>query len=383
MKDNIMDHKRDDTGDSGPVRFETVHEAERAVIDEQRKLRLASAEAPQSDANRYSGISISGGGIRSASFALGILQALNAQKVLPKIDYLSTVSGGGYIGSSWTWFNYLKRLGKLGDTGEDYFFPFGVCDEGARSNNLSIQSSILSYLRQHANYLVPGFGLNYFSGFAVVFRNMLLPLLVYISMAVVLFTGIIAAEVQLTKIEFSFLTQLPTDAVARHWLLIDPALSSEIERINLSLLLVIVSAGLLALAGLAYGPVSFVFARTTQAGYRIRTWFQRVMGAFVVSIITFTFIGSLPFFITTFEDTMPTTLSGFVGVAGGLWHFIQQSKRKAGGIPTKMVAVISSLCVIVAMAAFSYYLALDHHPDAWKLALPVMVLAGLRQQMPP
>src|SRR5690349_4981932 len=42
---------------------------------------------------------ISGGGIRSATFALGILQGLARCGLLGKFHYLSTVSGGGYIGS--------------------------------------------------------------------------------------------------------------------------------------------------------------------------------------------------------------------------------------------------------------------------------------------
>src|SRR5437773_1502862 len=48
---------------------------------------------------------ISGGGIRSASFALGVIQGLAklgkdaAHSVLNNFDYLSTVSGGGYVGS--------------------------------------------------------------------------------------------------------------------------------------------------------------------------------------------------------------------------------------------------------------------------------------------
>jgi hypothetical protein len=41
----------------------------------------------------------SGGGIRSATFGLGIVQALAQNKLLSKFDYLSTVSGGGYLGS--------------------------------------------------------------------------------------------------------------------------------------------------------------------------------------------------------------------------------------------------------------------------------------------
>jgi hypothetical protein len=45
------------------------------------------------------GLALSGGGIRSATFALGVLEALKSAGLLRKIDYLSTVSGGGYIGA--------------------------------------------------------------------------------------------------------------------------------------------------------------------------------------------------------------------------------------------------------------------------------------------
>src|ERR1700678_1725174 len=43
------------------------------------------------------GLAFSGGGIRSAPFNLGVLQALAELKLLHRFDYLSTVSGGGYI----------------------------------------------------------------------------------------------------------------------------------------------------------------------------------------------------------------------------------------------------------------------------------------------
>ena len=42
---------------------------------------------------------ISGGGIRSATFGLGVLQGLARCGLLDRFHYLSTVSGGGYIGS--------------------------------------------------------------------------------------------------------------------------------------------------------------------------------------------------------------------------------------------------------------------------------------------
>src|SRR6185369_309784 len=51
-----------------------------------------------------SALYLSGGGIRSATFNLGILQGLARHGILEKFDYLSTVSGGGFIGgwlSAW------------------------------------------------------------------------------------------------------------------------------------------------------------------------------------------------------------------------------------------------------------------------------------------
>ncbi len=44
------------------------------------------------------GLSLSGGGIRSATFCLGVVQTLVEKGVFEAVDYLSTVSGGGYLG---------------------------------------------------------------------------------------------------------------------------------------------------------------------------------------------------------------------------------------------------------------------------------------------
>lgn len=61
-------------------------------------------------------LALSGGGIRSATFNLGLLQGLARHGFISKIDYLSTVSGGGYIGS-WlaTW---IKREGSVAKVAE-------------------------------------------------------------------------------------------------------------------------------------------------------------------------------------------------------------------------------------------------------------------------
>lgn len=94
-----------------------VFEAERRTIAGQRAMRAALRSKPadrditvwrqiaislaHEGPHRLSGLALSGGGIRSATFNLGVLQALNRYRVLG-FDYLSTVSGGGYTGGWWS-----------------------------------------------------------------------------------------------------------------------------------------------------------------------------------------------------------------------------------------------------------------------------------------
>ena len=68
-----------------------------AVLIRQRR---AKAGYKPSELHRDpAGIALSGGGIRSATFCLGLFQGLAKQNLIRKLDYLSTVSGGGYFGS--------------------------------------------------------------------------------------------------------------------------------------------------------------------------------------------------------------------------------------------------------------------------------------------
>jgi hypothetical protein len=71
------------------------------------KMLYAAIHKDAKDGKRRSALCISGGGIRSATFSLGVLQELARRCILEKFDYLSTVSGGGYIGS---WLSsYIRR----------------------------------------------------------------------------------------------------------------------------------------------------------------------------------------------------------------------------------------------------------------------------------
>ncbi|MEQ1858998.1 MAG: hypothetical protein ABMA13_03600 [Chthoniobacteraceae bacterium] len=89
--------------------------------------------------NDATGLAFSGGGIRSATFCLGVAQVLARRGLLGKFDVLSTVSGGGYCGSF---------IGKLFQQRGD-----PVAASGEIANN---QSWPVRWLRESGYYLAPG-----------------------------------------------------------------------------------------------------------------------------------------------------------------------------------------------------------------------------------
>src|SRR2546429_9844041 len=96
--------------DDSAVSFDTVAAIEKIEIKARRKEFGLDANLDVNDVNRerdFLGLAISGGGIRSATFSLGIIQMLAKFDLLKHLDYISTVSGGGYIG---TWlYSWIRR----------------------------------------------------------------------------------------------------------------------------------------------------------------------------------------------------------------------------------------------------------------------------------
>lgn len=120
--------------------------------------RINDAEAEEIEARRRVyridggrldavGLSISGGGIRSATFALGVVQQLAHRGMLHQVDYLSTVSGGGYLGAFVSSFLNDGRdevsLKPFKDS-----LPFGAENDP--------ESRGVRQLRNHSKYLTEG-----------------------------------------------------------------------------------------------------------------------------------------------------------------------------------------------------------------------------------
>jgi patatin-like phospholipase len=134
-----------------------------------------------------SALCISGGGIRSATFALGVIQGLArlgrsaGDSVLAQLDYLSTVSGGGYIGSwlsSWS-----ARSGGIQPVIEELRQPTG--------DKLKPEPPPLRHLREFSNFLTPKLGLlsaDTWTFLGTYFRNLVLMWLVLVP----LFIGALA-----------------------------------------------------------------------------------------------------------------------------------------------------------------------------------------------
>ncbi len=146
----------------------------RALID-----RLSRPESHTDNPPYLIGLALSGGGIRSATFSLGVMQRLAKAGILKHVDYLSTVSGGGYIGSALSWWlsgNAGANTPHFGTTKKS--FPFSTRDPKNPGRNGG--ERILEYLRVHGNYLTPGNGITVWSGVAITIRTLLLNLLVWL-----------------------------------------------------------------------------------------------------------------------------------------------------------------------------------------------------------
>jgi hypothetical protein len=128
-----------------PICTDQVFEAEREVICRGR------AELPVETGDSVAGadlqsvplaaLCLSGGGIRSASTSLGVIQGLAECGIIQRFDYISSVSGGGYTAS---WFAAYQARHPRGFN--------GVVDD-LRGHASNSEPSAIGFVRSHCDYL--------------------------------------------------------------------------------------------------------------------------------------------------------------------------------------------------------------------------------------
>jgi hypothetical protein len=237
----------------------------------------AGYKKPGSPENDSVGLALSGGGIRSATFNLGILQALARVGLLRNIDYLSTVSGGGYIGSSLTWF--MSRL-------KTSVFPFDTPDQvpDALSNRL------IAHFRDHGSYLTPGDGLTRWALVAVILIGTILNLIVVIPIFLcvlwVLGMGLPELPCLLNQLVGSVLYSQPTG----------PTWFTALLLLGIVAILILLTSGVL-------------FSLTTRLTFfrscSVQKWMNKAMGNLLMFGVIGVIVGTIPIVIMMLHIYLP------------------------------------------------------------------------------
>jgi hypothetical protein len=161
-------------------------------------LKESNGQLEPTAALGLNGLAISGGGIRSATFSFGVMQALASKDVLKHMDYLSTVSGGGYSGSALTWALYGETENKKFEQFIDSFdvglnFPIGTenpGEPGPAEPDMN-RRALLRFLREHGKYLTPGGGIGLLSAIGVLLRGIIDNLLLWVALMTSMFLLVI------------------------------------------------------------------------------------------------------------------------------------------------------------------------------------------------
>lgn len=271
------------------VAEDAVITAEYGRIRERRRQAGLSAGSPERDAI---GLALSGGGIRSATFNLGLLQALQSCGLLKYIDYLSTVSGGGYIGGSLTWFMTRR--------GED--FPFGA----ERKANLKQPGVIVSWIREHASYLTPGRTLDLWALVSAILRGVLINLLVLTPVFFAVVYYLVALKLP-PSLLFSFSNLLFPDYPNNGFILL----------LNLGILFLLV---------LGLGYVLYALFSLSSRSFGLRGYVSGLMGQLLRYGVSLAIIGAVPLIYNFLKWAFPelyyevissVSIVGVMSVLGG------------------------------------------------------------------
>jgi Patatin-like phospholipase len=358
----------------GPVGVDQLEQASQARRSDDGSVALSATEreAIRSRRQRYGlpeasdenlfGLALSGGGIRSATFALGVLQAMAARDLLKHVDYLSTVSGGGYIGTSLLWWLSGRAGHTFGvrphtdDVPQDERFPYGSDDPSTWRDRAgqSVGPRLLRNLKENGNYLTPGDGINAMSLIAVALRGVVLNLLFWIPLVSVLL-GLLH--------------------VAHGY---DLALG--------------LAAGLglvFVLAAIFYSLATGRAQLAERLGYKTRRWTERWAGLLITTALIAALIASIDLVHGRLVEAgeagqLIAGLSSTVGglIAGLVTYFrtmrgVAGTVRKLPGMTTELIALIAAALIIYGVLLFCHGLAVifvDEGYWPWGLPLAAVLL---------
>jgi hypothetical protein len=176
--------------------------AEEAAAVHGASISTGKGQAIELNQLNSAALCLSGGGIRSASFALGVIQALASHRfpatgskakraeesLLAHFHYLSTVSGGGFCGG---WLSaWLSRRAPGADPSSPPV-PFGTIWRQLfdRPEGPDREPKPISWLRENSNYLTPKAGLtsaDTWAALTIVIRNLILNWLVILPVVVLI-----------------------------------------------------------------------------------------------------------------------------------------------------------------------------------------------------
>ncbi|MDJ0837283.1 MAG: hypothetical protein QNK37_12255 [Acidobacteriota bacterium] len=227
------------------------------------------------------GLAFSGGGIRSATLNLGVLQGLKRIGLFKAVDYLSTVSGGGYLGGC---------ISSILATADKDDLPF-------EHKQGKPEGAVFRTLRNNSNYLAPKGGLDYLRIPLLLMRGIL------INFAVIMPYILMAAAFTLlfyhngSFLESSFIPQLP---------------------VPFSLSLIVLAV--LVVFGMLLYPLFNVLFRSGKGfagkAWELRNRSSRWMSLFFLAALVSALLEAQPYFLNLISDGLLEDIQILSGSAG-------------------------------------------------------------------
>lgn len=318
------------TGDNSYVATEEF----KKLFDAEKEHLGIPATEQNAEAEVISGFAVSGGGIRSASFGLGVMQALVANKQLHKFHYMSTVSGGGYLGSALTWALHQDPQANTSDK-----FPLG-----ARGSADTKENKRLNFIRQHSSYLLPDNSIGAVSLAGIVIRSTFISLFVYTALLTVVMVLFKWGRL-FCPIDLSEWTPLPPDTI-------------QFSGIFIPVAIVLIGVYVIGAFFYSFGTYLNSLTRGFIKNYLAFILGQQFIGILWKLIIVLLVFGSLPYVYTKIGEEWREAAAGGSTVFGmlvGVWQYVKaQKKESSGGAMSSLTIYAGAIALVYGLLLIAY-----------------------------